>query len=239
MINSDNSILLDELPDSETVITLSEMKVTSKSSFKTRWKERVYNCFKRIFDVLFSSIGLVLIFPLLLIVIVAIKVDSKGPAIYRQRRVGKNGKYFTMYKFRSMVTNADDLLDQLKDKNECDGPVFKISNDPRLTKVGIFIRKYSIDELPQIINILKGDMSIVGPRPPLINEVEQYTEYEYKRLSVKPGLTCYWQISGRSDISFQHWIELDLKYINERSLWTDAKIIIKTFPAVLGHRGAY
>lgn len=187
----------------------------------------------------FRFLALVVLSPLFLITAIAIKLDSEGEVFYSQLRVGKDGKLFKMYKFRSMCVDADKQLDKLKDLNEKDGPVFKIANDPRVTRVGRIIRKRSIDELPQLINIIKGDMSIVGPRPPLPNEVAQYTPYQMQRLSVKPGLTCYWQISGRSDISFDEWVELDCKYIRESSVWTDIKIILKTIPAVLTGRGAY
>ena len=201
--------------------------------------EKLYLLIKRFFDIVLSLIALVILFPLFLVVGLAIKFESPGPVIYAQERVGKNGKHFVLYKFRSMCQDADKKLTELKNKNEADGPVFKIAEDPRVTNVGRFIRKNSIDEFPQLINIIKGDMSIVGPRPPLPCEVKQYTSQQMHRLDVKPGLTCYWQISGRSDISFQRWVELDLKYINECSLWTDLKIIIKTVPAVFSGRGAY
>lgn len=210
------------------------LQVTKKEK-----KRYGYLFLKRFFDLFFSSLAIILLIPIFLVTVIAIKIDSLGPAIYSQQRAGKNVKIFKMYKFRSMCVDADELLKDLQDQNEKDGPVFKIANDPRVTKVGRVIRKISIDELPQLINILKGDMSIVGPRPPLLSEVEQYTPYQMQRLAVKPGLSCYWQISGRSDVSFEEWVELDLKYIKERSLWTDLKIILKTVPAVLFGRGAY
>ena len=194
---------------------------------------------KRTLDIALSIIALVFLSPLLLITAIAVKLEDGGPVIYSQTRIGKDNKDFRFYKFRSMCVDAEKKLDRLKNLNESDGPVFKISADPRVTKVGKIIRKYSIDELPQLINIIKGDMSIVGPRPPLPNEVTQYTPEQMRRLNVKPGLTCYWQISGRSDLSFQKWMELDLKYIRECSLWTDFKIVLKTVPAVLTGRGAY
>lgn len=194
---------------------------------------------KRFFDITLSLIALILLSPLFLIAAIAIRLDSKGPVFYSQPRAGLHGNPFTMFKFRSMCSDADDRLKDLEKYNEKDGPVFKMSDDPRVTRVGRFLRKKSIDELPQLINILKGDMSIVGPRPPLLNEVEQYTPYQMQRLNVKQGLTCYWQISGRSDLSFDEWVSLDMKYINECSLWTDLKIILKTVPAVLFGMGAY
>lgn len=141
-----------------------------------------------------------------------------------------------MYKFRSMVHNAEDLLESLMSKNEMDGPVFKIKDDPRITKIGKFIRKTSLDELPQLFNVLKGDMSLVGPRPPIPREVIQYNKYQYQRLLVKPGITCYWQISGRNNIDFDEWVELDLKYIKERNLFKDIYIILMTLPVLLGDK---
>jgi lipopolysaccharide/colanic/teichoic acid biosynthesis glycosyltransferase len=176
---------------------------------------------------------------LLLSVAVAIKTESNGPVFFSQMRVGKNGKTFRMYKFRSMCANAEERLKDLRHLNEKDGPIFKMANDPRITKIGRFIRRTSIDELPQLLNVIKGDMSIVGPRPPLQREVEQYAPHQLQRLAVKPGLTCYWQISGRSNLSFEEWVKLDLKYIEESSLTTDFKIVLKTFPVVLLGWGAY
>jgi lipopolysaccharide/colanic/teichoic acid biosynthesis glycosyltransferase len=196
----------------------------------------VYLFLKRLSDIILSLLALIVLAPLFLITALAIKLDSPGSVIYSQTRAGKNGKHFTIYKFRSMCEDADDRLNDLRDLNERDGPVFKIANDPRVTRVGRVIRKRSIDELPQLVNILKGEMSIVGPRPPLLNEVAQYTPEQAHRLDVKPGLTCYWQCGARSDLSFKKWMELDEKYIREQSLWTDFKIILKTVPAVLTGR---
>ena len=204
------------------------------------FKEKpLYDAIKRIFDILISGFALIVLSPLLLVLTIMVRSDG-GPAIYCQNRVGKNGKTFRIFKFRSMCVNADspEMLAKLQAMNEMDGPAFKIKEDPRITKVGHFIRRTSMDELPQLVNILRGDMSIVGPRPPLVSEVKQYTEYQKQRLLVKQGLTCYWQCSGRNNISFDEWVELDLKYIRERSLWTDLKIILKTVPAVLSGNGA-
>jgi lipopolysaccharide/colanic/teichoic acid biosynthesis glycosyltransferase len=173
-----------------------------------------------------------------LLTALAVKREDNGPAVFSQNRVGKDGKLFKMYKFRSMYTDAEDRLKELQEQNEADGPVFKIKDDPRITKIGHFIRKYSIDELMQLFNVFKGDMSIVGPRPALPNEVVQYDDYAKQRLSVKPGLSCYWQISGRSNIGFAEWMRLDVKYINEMSALTDLKIILQTIPAVLKGDGA-
>ena len=229
--------VIDQYTSQDTYI--SKTDVVAGNIYEKVNKRYIYRAVKRFFDVVLSVLALVVLSPLFLITAIAIKLDSEGEVFYSQLRVGKDGKLFRMYKFRSMCVDADKQLDKLKDLNEKDGPVFKIANDPRVTRVGRIIRKRSIDGLPQLINIIKGDMSIVGPRPPLPNEVAQYTPYQMQRLSVKPGLTCYWQISGRSDISFDEWVELDCKYIRESSVWTDIQIILKTIPAVLIGRGAY
>lgn len=198
-----------------------------------------YLLFKTSLDFLASLIGIILLSPLLLIICILIKIESpKDKIIFSQTRCGKNGKLFSMYKFRSMVSNAEDLLEELKEFNEMDGPVFKIKEDPRITKVGKFIRKTSLDELPQLFNVLKGDMSLVGPRPPIPDEVEQYDEYQMQRLLIKPGLTCTWQVSGRNTIGFDEWVEMDLKYIEERNLFFDLKLIFKTFRVLLGDENA-
>ncbi|WP_200883312.1 sugar transferase [Planococcus sp. CAU13] len=195
---------------------------------------------KRMIDVIGASIGLILLLPIFFLVFVFIKIeDGNQPVLFRQKRVGINGKQFYMYKFRSMVCNAEELKLQLLKQNEANGPVFKIKLDPRVTRVGKFIRKTSIDELPQLYNILKGEMSLVGPRPPLPEEVEHYSSYEWRRLGVVPGLTCYWQVGGRSDIRFEKWMELDLKYIKERNMWVDLKLIFKTVLLMFGCKGAY
>ena len=201
-------------------------------------KKRLYAVIKRFMDIFLSVTALIVLFPMLLITAIAIKLDSKGPVLYAQYRAGRNGKQFKMYKFRSMCADAEKKLKDLHHLNEKDGPVFKISKDPRVTKVGQFIRNKSIDELPQLFNILRGEMSIVGPRPPLINEVKQYNAYQLQRLNVTPGLTCYWQISGRSTLSFDEWIDLDIKYLREYCFLTDLIIFVKTIPAVLLCRGA-
>ncbi len=199
----------------------------------------VYEFLKRAMDIICSGLAILVLSPFLLIIAIAVRSDG-GPAFYSQVRVGKNGKTFRIYKFRSMCINADspEMLAKLKALNEMDGPAFKIKNDPRITRVGHFIRRTSLDELPQLFNIFLGDMTIVGPRPPLESEVAQYTDYQRQRLLVKQGLTCYWQCSGRNNINFDEWVELDLKYIRERSLWTDIKIILRTIPAVLSGDGA-
>lgn len=194
---------------------------------------------KRVCDIGCSLAALIVLSPLFLCVAAAIKTEDGGRVFFKQRRVGKGLSEFDMYKFRSMVPNAEQILSKLENENEASGPVFKMKYDPRVTRVGRFIRKYSIDELPQLINILKGDMSIVGPRPPLPCEVEMYSDYDKQRLKVKPGLTCYWQCLGRSKISFEKWVDMDLEYINDQNLWCDFKMILRTIPAVVKGDGAY
>ncbi|SHK66671.1 sugar transferase [Tepidibacter formicigenes] len=199
----------------------------------------IYLTLKRIIDIIGSLLGIIILSPVFIVTAMAIKIeDPKGPIFFTQKRNGKYPKTFNMYKFRSMVHNAEELLEKLKHKNEMNGPVFKIKDDPRITKVGKFIRKTSIDELPQLFNVLKGDMSLVGPRPPIPREVEQYNEYQMQRLSVKPGITCYWQVCGRNNIDFDEWVELDLKYIGERNLFVDIKLILMTVPCLLGDKNA-
>lgn len=193
---------------------------------------------KRLFDVLFSLFMLVVLSPIFLITSIAIKLETRGPVFFKQIRSGINGRKFMLFKFRSMIPGADVKKKQLEVMNEMDGPVFKIKHDPRITKVGKFIRKFSIDELPQFINVLKGDLSIVGPRPPLPIEVEMYQLWQRRRLSLKPGLTCIWQVSGRNKIKFERWMEMDLEYIDNWSLWLDSKILFKTFFVVLFGYGA-
>lgn len=201
---------------------------------------KYYLLSKRMMDLIFACIGIFLLIPLFTIVIVIIKLeDRRVPVIFKQVRVGKNGKEFRIYKFRSMIANAEDLKLSLEEKNEASGPVFKMKQDPRVTKFGRFIRKTSIDELPQLINVVKGDMSLVGPRPPLPEEVEKYTSYEKQRLTVTPGLTCYWQVNGRSTIGFEQWVEMDLNYIQERNFLVDIKLIVKTIFVLVGSKDAY
>lgn len=203
-----------------------------------RKESTLYKVSKRALDVIASFLGLVILSPILLIVAILIKLESKGPAIFAQSRIGLNGKEFKMYKFRSMVKNAEELKEKLAKQNEMSGPMFKIKNDPRVTKVGKFIRKTSIDELPQLLNILKGDMTLVGPRPSLPREVEKFESWMLKRLEVKPGLTCYWQVSGRNNIDFYEWMKLDLKYVNDMGFWLDIKLIFKTAFVLFGDKNA-
>ena len=193
---------------------------------------------KRMFDMIVSLMALMAALPVLLIAGLLVKVTSKGPVFFRQKRVGMNGRPFTLYKFRTMVADAEAQRAALESKNEMDGPVFKIKNDPRVTGVGRVLRKLSIDELPQLYNVLRGDMSIVGPRPPIATEVEKYERWQRRRLSMRPGITCIWQVSGRNNVDFRRWMEMDLEYIDNWSLGLDFKIILKTIPAVLFSRGA-
>lgn len=197
-----------------------------------------YFLIKRLIDIVGSFVGLVLISPLLLVLCVAIKLDSKGPIIFAQKRIGKNGVPFYMYKFRSMIVDAEERLGALKEKNEMSGPMFKIKDDPRITKVGRFIRKTSMDELPQLLNILKGEMTFVGPRPNLPKEVEKFDDWMKIKLIAKPGLTCYWQVMGRNDVDFEDWMKLDLKYVQDRNTWLDIKLILKTFKVLFGDEHA-
>ena len=200
---------------------------------------RNYWRLRRFQDIVLSCLALAILWPFLLLVALIIVIDSPGASpIFAQTRVGRDGKEFTFYKIRSMIPNAESQLEELLPENEMCGPVFKIRDDPRMTRFGRFIRKCSIDELPQLYNVLRGDMSIVGPRPALPREVAQYDDYAMQRLIVSPGLTCYWQIQpNRNQLSFDEWLELDLKYIRERSFLTDWKIILSTFSAVLGMTG--
>ena len=199
----------------------------------------IYLFLKRLIDIMGSMIGLLLASPIMLIIAILIKLeDPKGPIFFSQVRNGEYPKTFKMYKFRSMYVDAEERLGELMNLNEQSGPVFKIKDDPRITKVGKIIRKTSLDELPQLFNVLRGDMSLVGPRPALPREVEQYNLYQKQRLLVKPGLTCIWQVSGRNSIGFDEWVELDIEYIKTRNLFLDIKLILMTIPAILGDDNA-
>ncbi|MFI3227129.1 MAG: sugar transferase [Clostridia bacterium] len=200
-------------------------------------KKSKYLKIKRGVDVFCATVALVMLTPLFIIVMLAICLESKGHPIYNQVRVGKDGREFKFYKFRSMCQNADSQLETLMELNERDGPAFKLDNDPRITKVGAIIRKTCIDELPQLWNIIKGDMSIVGPRPPLPQEVLIYSNYHKQRLSVVPGLTCWWQVQKGEDTTFEEWVEMDIKYINDISFLLDLKLIFKTLGVVLLGKG--
>jgi exopolysaccharide biosynthesis polyprenyl glycosylphosphotransferase len=195
---------------------------------------------KRIFDIVVSATALLVLSPIFIILALLIHFDSKGSIFFSQNRIGKQGKEFRFWKFRSMYVDAEQRKAALMKNNEMpDGVLFKMKNDPRITRVGRFIRKYSMDELPQLWNVFIGDMSLVGPRPPLPNEVAQYTPYQRQRLEVTPGITCIWQVSGRSDIPFQEQVKMDLEYIENQSFCYDIELLLKTVPAVLKARGAY
>lgn len=225
---------------------MNVVRITNESAAgmpprKVAVRERTgYRIGKRAIDLSGAVLGLLFFLPLFLLVAIMIKLeDPKGPVLFQQTRVGKNGQYFQMFKFRSMVTNAEQILEELKQHNEIEGAMFKMSNDPRVTKIGRIIRKTSIDELPQLWNVLRGEMSLVGPRPPLVNEVAEYTAYDMQRLQVVPGCTGLWQVGGRNSLSFYEMVELDLKYIAQRSLLLDIKIILKTFAVMFGSRDAF
>ena len=204
--------------------TREKLEAIIEKSYSTFWKQ------KRLFDIFFATLILLFFLPLMIVISIVIVIDdpSAGP-FYRQIRVGRHGEEFYMYKFRTMRANADKMLDELAKKNEMDGPVFKIKEDPRITRVGKFLRKVSLDELMQFFNVLKGDMTLVGPRPPLPREVQYYTDYQRLRLHVTPGITCTWQISkNRNDIPFEQWVEMDIEYIQTRTYLNDLKIMLKT-----------
>ncbi len=215
--------------------TISAAPQISIDREKTLRSHRRYWVLRRAQDIVFSLLALILLAPLALLISLAIVLDSPGDgAIFRQRRVGRDGKLFWLYKFRTMCPDAEEQLNELLSQNQMDGPVFKIKSDPRITRVGRFLRKTSLDELPQLLNVLQGDMSIVGPRPALPREVELYSDYQRQRLYVTPGLSCYWQIAPhRNEMSFDEWVALDMKYIQERSFWVDWKIIFLTVRAML------
>ena len=198
-----------------------------------------YRVAKRLFDLAAAVAGLILLLPLLPVIAILIKLDSPGPVFFRQRRVGQDGRLFTCYKFRSMVHNAESIRSVLAHWNEATGPAFKIRDDPRITAVGRYLRRSSLDEIPQLLNVLLGHMSLVGPRPQTPTEVEQYERWHRSRLQVKPGMTCLWQIAGRSQLGFEEWMRLDLEYVRNRSLSLDLWITFRTLPAVMARTGAY
>lgn len=202
-------------------------------------KNFIFRFLKRSFDIIASLLGMIILLPVFLAIAIAIRIEDGKPVIYGQMRNGLNGKVFHMYKFRSMCVNAEEIHKTLLEKNELDGPAFKLKDDPRVTKVGRFLRKTSLDEIPQFINIFRGEMSLVGPRPLPTYETEQCNAYQKQRLLIKPGLTCYWQCSGRNDIPFDEWVEMDLKYIRDASIWEDFKILCKTAVSVCKGTGAY
>ena len=223
----DNIYLLDDNMD----IHFIQRSKKYKKSF-------TYEFTKRVIDILASLAALILLSPIMIIIMFLIKLDSRGPVIFSQERVGKNGKIFKMYKFRSMVTNAEELLKELKSKNEMSGPMFKIKHDPRVTSIGRFIRRTSLDELPQLVNVLKGDMSLVGPRPNLPKEVREFDKWMLDKLVVKPGLTCFWQVMGRNSIGFVQWMNLDIEYVEKRNLKLDIILILKTVKVLFGDNTA-
>ena len=206
-------------------------------TFETSRMKNTELVLKRAMDLVLSGAVLVFLSPLFLILAILIKTDSPGPVFFKQVRCGKNGRRFHVYKFRSMVVDAEAKLEELRDKNEMTGPVFKMTKDPRLTRVGSILRRTSLDEFPQFWNVFRGDMSLVGPRPPIPKEVEQYEPWQRRRLSMKPGITCIWQVSGRNEIAFEDWMKLDLQYIDRWSLWLDIKILLQTVSAVLKQTG--
>nr|WP_245773114.1 sugar transferase [Paenibacillus catalpae] len=216
------------------------LTLVNKAQAQTRNSKRTYLMVKRMMDLVGAAIGLILLSPLLLTVALLIKLENpKAPVFFYQNRVGINEKLFRMYKFRSMVPNAEDLLTELLHKNEIEGHMFKMKHDPRITAIGRFIRRTSIDELPQLWNVVRGNMSLVGPRPPLPREVAEYSSYDKLRLRVKPGCTGLWQVSGRNELSFSEMVELDLEYIEKRNVWFDLKILAKTAKAMVGSDDAY
>ncbi len=229
---------LDLLPHGNTRIELEELDGMPLLSISPTPTSVPHLLLKRVTDVSLSLLLLVLGLPMVVLIALAVKITSGGTVLYRQTRCGLNGRLFTLYKFRTMVEDAHDQKDDLEHLNEMDGPVFKLRDDPRVTRLGRVLRKFSLDEVPQLWNVLRGDMSLVGPRPPIPEEVAQYTRWQRRRLSMKPGLTCLWQISGRNNIDFNRWIELDLEYIDSWSPALDFKILLKTIPVVLTGRGA-
>lgn len=214
----------------------SKAVLLNKDKIRSRF---IYHGMKRLFDIVAATCGIVMLSPLMIIIAVLIKAEDHGPIFYKQVRVGKNGKTFKMYKFRSMFVNADKMLDKLKEQNDVDGPMFKMKKDPRVTQIGHFIRKHSLDELPQFLNVLKGDMSLVGPRPPLPSEVEEYSEYDKQRLFVIPGCTGLWQATERNEVGFTEMVQLDIEYIQKANLFFDLWIIWKTVEIVIKPNGSY
>ena len=231
-------LVVNFLPQALSRVSFDELGGTPILTFSTAPRDELLLFVRRAIDVLVSSIALVILSPLLVAIALAIKATSRGPVLFKQVRCGLYGRPFTFLKFRSMRLEAETLKPTLAPYNEMDGPAFKMRNDPRVTAVGRFLRRTSLDELPQLWNILKGSMSFVGPRPSVIEEVRQYEPWQRRRLSMQPGLTCLWQISGRNDLTFDEWMRLDLEYIDNWSLWLDAKILVRTVPVVLLGMGA-
>ena len=216
--------------ESSKLTILNQDKINSRAN---------YHFFKRAFDIVAATCGLVILSPVMLVIALKIKHEDHGTVFYKQTRVGKNGRLFKMYKFRSMFVNADKMVEKLKAQNDVEGPMFKMKNDPRITKIGHFIRKHSLDELPQFINVIKGDMSLVGPRPPLPSEVAEYSEYDKQRLYVVPGCTGLWQATERNEVGFNEMVQLDIKYIQKASFTFDLWIIWKTVEIIVKPNGSY
>jgi exopolysaccharide biosynthesis polyprenyl glycosylphosphotransferase len=231
-------VLLNFFPNRSSHMEVEDLEGLPLLTFSSTPTEAAPLVAKRVFDVAVSATLLTLLSPLFAAIALAIKLETSGPVLFRQRRIGQNGREFWLYKFRSMCADAEARVSQLRRHNEMDGPVFKMRKDPRVTRVGRFLRRTSLDEFPQFWNVFKGEMSVVGPRPPLPSEVRLYQRWQRRRLSVKPGITCIWQISGRNEIDFAEWMALDLHYIDNWSLWGDVKIVLQTIPAVLWGRGA-
>ena len=238
----DLGIVLRILPDAGDIAMLRKLHVEEfeNECVLTLFREQLLTQLlaKRVVDVLASGMALIVFAPLMMAIALAIKITSPGPVFFSQDRVGMNQRRFKLYKFRSMVIDAEKRKAEIAHLNELDGPAFKINNDPRITRIGRFIRKTSIDELPQLINVIRGEMSLVGPRPPLPDEVRKYQWLFRRRLSVTPGITCVWQVSGRSSTTFDEWMNMDRDYVENWSIWLDIKILLKTIPAVLFCRGA-
>jgi lipopolysaccharide/colanic/teichoic acid biosynthesis glycosyltransferase len=219
-------------------VLAAEEQIVPISVLSRHWHSRVKSACKRAFDFFGALLLLLLLSPLLLILAVLVKLSSAGPILYYWRVVGKEGRPFVGYKFRSMVANADELKGELENRNEMTGPVFKLTHDPRITSLGTWMRRYSLDELPQLFSVVKGDMSLVGPRPPLVTEYERFTECQKQKLVVRPGITCLWQVSGRNQVrDFDEWVRLDLEYIRDWSLTMDLKILLRTVREVFAGSG--
>lgn len=231
-------LVVNFLPRSLSQVSFEDFGGIPLLTFSTAQHNELLLFVRRCIDFVIAAALLLMLWPLLLAIAIGIKATSPGPVLFRQKRCGLHGRAFTFLKFRSMQVGAEDLKQSLAPYNEMDGPAFKMTNDPRVTPIGNFLRRTSLDELPQLWNILRGDMSFVGPRPAVIEEVRQYEPWQRRRLSMPPGLTCLWQVSGRSDLTFEEWMRLDLEYIDNWSLWLDLKIALRTVPAVLFRRGA-
>jgi exopolysaccharide biosynthesis polyprenyl glycosylphosphotransferase len=229
---------LDLMPHTRAKVELHEVEGVPFLSFATSPSGALPLAFKRVMDLVLSLVLLALALPVILLVTLALKLTAGGAVLFRQRRCGLNGRVFTLYKFRTMSADAEGRREELAHLNEMDGPVFKLRNDPRVTRVGRVLRKFSLDELPQLWNVLRGDMSLVGPRPPIPDEVARYERWQRRRLAMKPGLTGLWQVSGRNEVDFERWMALDLQYIDNWSPWLDLKILARTVPVVLSGRGA-